>query len=473
MKLKPHDYQEFAINVILDNEKSALFLDMGLGKTIAALTAINELMYNRLEVQKVLVIAPLMVCKDTWPKEIAKWDHTKHLSHSGIYGSGPKQRTKALNVEADIYITNVDNIEWLIEQFGHYSNKKRKWGFKFDKKWPFDMVIIDESSLFKSQSTKRFKIIKKVLPFIERLVLLSGTPAPNGLLDLWPQLFLLDQGERLGRTFGGYRARYFTATKEIFARGRKIPTGYVPYEEDIIYEKIQDICVSMKSTDHLDMPDLVKVFTEVELSKKEMQKYRELEKELIISIDNDDIDNDIVASNKGVLANKLLQMANGSVYTEKRDVIPIHDHKLDALKGIVESANGRPLLVFYSYIPDKEKILKAFPDAELLNDPSVIDRWDKGEIPMLVAHPKSAGHGLNLQKGSNYVVWYGLNWSLELYLQANARVYRQGQDESRVILNHIVAKGTYDMNVVKSLKKKKITQDSLIEATKAYIKERE
>lgn len=472
MKFNPHEYQEYGINKIIETPKTGLFLDMGLGKTITTLTAIDKLMFDYFEINKVLVIAPLRVARHTWPAEIEKWDHTRHLRVSKILGSR-RERENALKVDADIYLINKENVIWLVEEYGNYSNKKRKWGFKFTKPWPFNMVVIDESSAFKSHKSKRFKLLKKTLPFVDRMVELTGTPAPNGLIDLWSQLYLLDEGKRLGKTISEYRARFFKPADYVRNphSGQLIVSKYVAKDEELIYDKIEDICVSMKADDYLEMPETVNNLYEVELDKKAKDSYDQLEKEFILQIENNDIDNDVVAGSASVLANKLLQMANGAVYTEESDIHHIHDHKLDALEDLIEAANGRPVLVFYSYKHDKSRILERFEGVTLLEEDSVIDEWNKGNIPILLAHPASTGHGLNLQDGSNYIVWFGLNWSLELYQQANARLRRQGQKEKRVFINHIIAKDTYDERVVKALEGKEVTQEDLMAAVKARINE--
>jgi SNF2 family DNA or RNA helicase len=472
IKFNPFEYQHLAIKKMLDEKHSALFLDMGLGKTAPTLKVISELAINRFEVNKVLVIAPKKVGLFTWPAEIKKWDNTKNINYVVAIGTR-KEREEALDSDANVYIINRANVPWLIERYGKYSNKKRRWGFKFTEEWPFDMVVVDESSTFKSNKSRGFKMLNKARPFIKRLVLLTGTPAPNGLLDLWSQVYLLDGGERLGKTFTEYREKYFKANGYVRVNtrwgARTVASGYVPREgmEDKIYDAIGDLCISMR--DDENMPKYRFLYHEVEMSSKARAKYNKLLKERIIDVDNGDVDNDIVAGSAAVLSNKLLQLSNGAIYTEKRDVIHIHDEKIDKLKELKESACGKPILVAYSFKHDLRRILAEFDDAEVMsNDSDVVDRWNRGEIPMLVLHPKSAGHGLNLQHGSNFVVWFGLNWSLELYQQLNARLRRKGQSEDRVYIHHIVTKDTYDAKVVKALAGKEVTQQDLYDATMVW-----
>jgi SNF2 family DNA or RNA helicase len=439
-----HEYQNYCTEKIIDNPIFALLLDMGLGKSIITLTAIMELMYDYFEVSKVLIIAPLRVATDTWSKEIEKWDHLKGLRISKILGTEKERRTAAIR-KADIYIINRENVEWLCANY------------KFD----FDMVVIDELSSFKSHRSKRFKALRKVRPRIKRIVGLTGTPAPNGLMDLWSQINLLDMGERLGRFIGGYRERYFTPDK----RSREVVFSYKPRDgsEDAIYKKISDICISMKALDYLDMPDCIYNKVEVNMNQKEENLYKKLESEMLLSFEEGDID----AVNAAALSNKLLQMANGAVYDENRKVKEIHDKKLDALEDLIEGANGKSVLVFYGYKHDKDRIIKRFK-AEEINTSDDITRWNAGKIPIAIVHPASAGHGLNLQSGGSTAIWFGLNWSLELYQQANARLWRQGQKDT-VVIHHIITKGTVDEDVVKALDRKGIGQADLIEAVKVRV----
>lgn len=447
MKLKRndmHEYQNYCVQKIIENDVFALLLDMGLGKSVITLTAIVELMHNYFEVSKVLIIAPLRVARDTWSNECEKWEHLKNLKISKIIGS-EIERKVALNKKADIYIINRENVEWLCEKY------------KFD----FDMVVIDELSSFKCHKSKRFKALRKVRPKIKRIVGLTGTPAPNSLMDLWSQINLLDMGERLGRFIGGYRDRYFTPDK----RNAQIVFSYKLRDkaEDAIYDKISDICISMKACDYLNMPKCIFNKMEVYMNEKEAMLYKKLENDMILPFKDGDID----AVNAAALSNKLLQLANGAVYDENSKVKVIHDKKLDALEDLIESANGRSILVFYGYKHDKDRIIKRF-NAEEINTSQDITKWNNEEMKIAIAHPASAAHGLNLQSGGSIVIWFGLTWSLELYEQANARLYRQGQKET-VVIHHIICKGTIDEQVVKVLEKKQIGQNQLINAVKARI----
>jgi len=451
MKFIPHDYQKIAIEKIIDGPAVGLFLEMGLGKTVSALTAIQELIYDYFDVSKVLVIAPLRVTQSTWSGEIEKWDHLQGLRLSKVLGS-EKQRIEALHQPADIYIINRENTEWLVDYYG--------------RKWPFDMVVIDELSSFKNPRSKRFRALRKVRPLIKRIVGLTGTPAPNGLIDLWSQIYLLDQGERLGKTLTGYRNRYFDPGR----RNQNIVFEWIPkpFAEERIYEKISDICVSMKAEDWLQLPGRIDNAIEVELPEKAKSQYKQLEKDLILPL----LGSDVTAANAAVLTNKLLQMANGAIYDEFGEAKEIHDAKLEALEEVVEAANGKPVLVVYSYRHDLDRIknqLKKYKPRTLDSDQDVQD-WNAGKTQVLLLHPASGGHGLNLQTGGNIIVWFGLTWGLEYYQQANARLYRQGQIE-RVIVHHIVAKGTMDEEVLKALTGKAATQNDLMEAVKAKIEQ--
>lgn len=444
MKYVPHEYQNFASEFIIKNPACALLLDMGLGKTVITLTSIWLLLFEYFEVSKVLIIAPLRVAQDTWTRECEKWDHLKGVKISKILGS-EAERKKALKVKADIYVINRENIEWLCNNY------------YFD----FDMVVLDELSSFKSPASKRFKALRKVRPKIKRIVGLTGTPAPNSLMDLWSEINLLDMGQRLGRFIGGYRNEYFLPDK----RNQQVIFSYKLKEgaEERIYNKISDICVSMKACDYLNMPDKIQNVIEVGMSDKEKNLYSKLEKEMLIPFEDGDID----AINAAALSNKLLQMANGAVYDEKKAVKEIHNRKLEALEDLIEGANGKPVLIFYSYKHDKERIAKRFKVQEILTSDD-IEKWNEGDIPIAIAHPASAGHGLNLQSGGSTIIWFGLTWSLELYQQANGRLWRQGQKDT-VVIHHIVTKETIDEQVMKSLKEKRAGQDSLINAVKAKI----
>ncbi|MBN1070481.1 ATP-dependent helicase [Clostridium botulinum] len=448
MNFKPWNYQQYAINHILDHQASGLFLDMGMGKTVSSLTAIDNLLFLG-DTDKVLVIAPKRVAEDTWSTEVDKWDHLKELRISIILGT-PKQRSEAVKKDADIYVTSRDNVKWLVDNYF--------------KTWKWDTCIIDELSSFKSSKSQRFRALKKVRPYFKRIIGLTGTPAPNSLIDLWPQVYLLDGGERLGKTITGYRERYFTPGD----RNQFVVFNYNLKDgaEDAIHNKISDICVSMKAKDYLDLPERIDNKIYIDLPKKVKDQYRELEKELIIQLE----DEDISASNSAVLTGKLLQMCNGAIYSEDKEVVEVHDEKLNALMDIIEAANGKPVLVFYSFKHDLMRIQEFLKKNKLKGQELVgseyVKKWNNGEIPILLLHPASAGHGLNLQYGGNIVVWFGLTWSLELYQQANARLHRQGQKET-VIIHHIISRNTVDEDVIKALTNKEVNQNVLLEAVKA------
>jgi SNF2 family DNA or RNA helicase len=441
MKYNPHDYQRYATQFIIEHPCVGLLLDMGCGKSVITLTALWELAFDYFEISKVLVIAPKRVAEDTWRKEIEKWEHLKDITYSVVLGS-KAEREKALNKKALIYIINRENVPWLIE----------------NHKWDFDTVVIDELSSFKSPKAQRFKALKKVRPCLKRIIGLTGTPAPNSLMDLWSEVYLLDMGERLGRYIGGFRERFFTPDK----RNRDVIYSYKPREgaENKIYELISDICVSMKALDHIKMPELIMNNVEVEMNSKQMAVYEKFKSDMVLSIGGKELD----AVNAAALSNKLLQMANGAVYDDEKSVVEIHDKKLDALEDLIESANGKPVLVAYWYKHDKERILNRIP-AEEINTSADIDVWNKGEMPVALIHPASAGHGLNLQQGGSTIIWFGLTWSLELYQQLNARLYRQGQ-QNTVVIHHLITKGTIDENVVKALEQKNTGQNALIDAVK-------
>lgn len=445
MIYNPHDYQKYATDFIITHPVAALLLDMGLGKTSITLTAINDLLFNSFEVHKVLVVAPLRVARDTWSAEIEKWEHLRELRYSVVVGT-EQERLKALSTPADIYIINRENIQWLVEESG----------LPFD----FDMAVIDELSSFKNHQSKRFKAFMKIRPKLKRIVGLTGTPASNGLMDLFAEFKLLDMGERLGRFIGQYRNTYFQPDK----RNGMVVYSYkpLPDAEQRIYDKISDITISMKATDHLTMPELVSTEYTVQLSEKEKEKYNRLKIDLVLSTD----DNEVTAANAASLSNKLSQMANGAVYSDDESVIEIHDRKLDALEDIIESMNGRPLLVAYWFKHDLERIRKRFEVREIKSSLDISD-WNSGKIPVALIHPASAGHGLNLQSGGSTLVWFGLTWSLELYQQTNARLWRQGQTADTVVIQHIIAKGTIDEQIMKALKTKDTTQAALIAAVKA------
>lgn len=445
MKYNPHDYQRYAAEFIITHPISALLLDMGLGKTSITLTAINNLLFDSFEIHKVLVVAPLRVARDTWSAEIEKWEHLENLRYSAVIGTA-QERISALSTPADIYIINRENIQWLVEESG----------LPFD----FDMAVIDELSSFKNHQSKRFRAFMKVRPKLKRIVGLTGTPAGNGLMDLFAEFKLLDMGERLGWFIGQYRNAYFQPDK----RNGMVIYSYkpLPNAEQQIYDKISDITISMKAADHLKMPELISSECMVQLSEKEKEKYDRLKKDLILSTE----DNEVTAANAASLSNKLSQMANGAVYSDDESVIQIHDRKLDALEDIIESMNGRPLLVAYWFKHDLERIRKRFEIREIKSSADISD-WNSGKIPVALIHPASAGHGLNLQNGGSTLVWFGLTWSLELYQQTNARLWRQGQTADTVVIQHIISKGTIDEQIMKALKSKDTTQAALIAAVKA------
>ena len=452
MIYNPHNYQSYAINFINKKEIAALLLDMGLGKTSITLTSINDLMFDYFVVSKVLVIAPLRVAISTWPEEIKKWDHLKDLEISVVVGD-LKTRKAALAKRADIYIINRENLQWLIESSGYY----------FD----FDMVIIDELSSFKSWKSKRFQSLMKVRPRIKRIVGLTGTPASNGLMDLFAEYKVLDMGKRLGKFIGGYRNEYFVPDK----RNGEIIYSYKPRvgADKLIYKKVSDITISRKAEDHLHMPDLVSTEYKVYLDDKEMKIYNELENELAIDFKS----GEVTAGSAGVLCGKLSQMANGAIYLDDGSVNEFHQKKLDALEDIIEAANGKPLLVAYWYKHDldriKERLDSIKVDFKEIDTDKTIKEWNEGKIPVGLIHPASAGHGLNLQAGGSTLVWFGLTWSLELYQQTVARLYRQGQKDKTVVVIHIITDGTIDENVMRALKNKDMTQRALIDAVKARI----
>lgn len=443
---KPHSYQEFAIKKILELPALALFLDMGLGKTVCSLVAVTQLLWDYFSVSKVLIIAPKKVAESTWDSETEKWDATQQLKISKILGTASERR-KALAADADIYIINRDNVVWLMEQL-HWRPKM------------FDMLILDESSSFKNPQAKRFKALRKVRPYFGKVVELTGTPGDK-LMDLWAQIYLLDGGKRLGRTITEYRNRWFEADKS---------NGYVVYSykpkpgaEQEIYAAISDIAFSMSAADWLELPERIDNVINIELGPGARSRYNELERQMVLELP----EGEITASTAAVLSNKLLQMANGAVYDENKGVIDIHDEKLEALKEIAEV--GRPILVFYAYKHDRDRLLKWFSYAQELKKPEDVDNWNAGKTKMLITHPASAGYGLNLQAGGSTIVWFGLTWSLEQYKQANARLYRQGQQQA-VIIHHLVTKGTVDEQVMLALQGKNAGQAELLAAVKARIK---
>lgn len=445
MKYCPHDYQAFATNFILDHPVCGLILDMGLGKSVITLTALWDLLLDRFDIGKVLIVAPKRVAEDTWPKELAKWDHLDGLSYSLVMGT-EDQRRAALQKQAKLYIINRENVAWLVAKCP----------------WQFDTLVLDELSSFKNSKAQRFRALKRVRPKVKRVIGLTGTPRPNSLLDLWPQMYLLDMGQRLGRFVGGYRERFFVPDK----RNREIIYSYKPREgaEEKIYELISDICISMKAVDHLNMPPIISNTIEVRMSPKEQGLYDEFQRNMVLQLEGEELD----ALNAAALSSKLTQMANGAVYGEDKRVFEIHNRKLDALEDLIEAANGQPLLVAYWFKHDLERIQKRFPSIRMIDKPQDIDGWNAGKIPVALIHPASAGHGLNLQEGGSTVVWFGLTWSLELYQQLNARLWRQGQKHT-VVIQHIVTTGTQDEDIMAALSQKDLEQNFMYKAIKARI----
>ena len=452
MRYSPHDYQKYAIRYIEEHPIAAVLLDMGLGKTSITLTALSDLLFDSFEVHKVLVIAPLRVAKVTWGAEIGKWEHLKLLRYAVAVGT-EEERLTALKSKADIYIINRENVQWLIE----------KSGVSFD----FDMVVVDELSSFKNWQSKRFKAFMKVRPKVKRIVGLTGTPSGNGLMDLFAEFKLLDMGERLGRFITQYRTAFFMPDK----RNGKIIYSYKPLSgaEDAIYDRIADITISMRAADHLKMPELISTQYEVELSEKECEKYEELKKDLVLQLP----EHEVTAANAASLTGKLSQMANGAVYADDESISEIHEKKLEALEDIIESANGKPVLVAYWFKHDVDRICRRLDTLKVeyarISSPGSIEIWNKGEFAVGLIHPASAGHGLNLQSGGSHLVWFGLTWSLELYQQTNARLWRQGQTSETVVIQHIITKGTVDEQIIKALKSKDTSQSALIDAVKANL----
>lgn len=443
MNFKPHNYQKYAVEYIKSHPVAAILLDMGLGKTVISLTAMADLLFDSFEVHKILVIGPLRVARDSWPMEVAKWEHLKHLTYAVAIGT-PAERRAALERNADITIINRENVDWLVES-GYFD---------------FDMVVIDELSSFKNHTVKRFKALMKVRPKVNRIVGLTGTPSSNGLMDLWSEFRLLDMGERLGKFITRYREAFFMPDK----RNSQMVFSYKPRPdaEEEIYRRISDITISMKCTDHLNMPELISSQCEVVLSDDERKQYEKLKSELVLTLSA----GEITVSNAASLTNKLSQLSNGAIYDDDRNIVEFHQRKLDALEDIIESANGNPILVAYWFKHDLERIRKRFKVREIKSSQDIID-WNAGKIPVAMIHPASAGHGLNLQSGGSTLVWFGLTWSLELYQQTNARLWRQGQTSGTVVIQHIITKGTIDERILTALNKKELTQNALIDAVKA------
>jgi len=444
MKYKAHDYQQYATEFVLEHPYCGLILDMGLGKSVITLTALWDLILDSFDCGRVLVVAPKRVAEDTWPKELAKWDHLKGLTYSLVMGS-EKERRLALSKRAFLYIINRENVSWLVENY----------------RWDFDTLVIDELSSFKSAKAQRFRALKKVRPLIKRVIGLTGTPSPNTLIDLWPQIYLLDMGQRLGRFVTHYRERFFVPDK----RNREMVYSYKPREgaEQKIYDLIGDICISMKAADHLQMPELISNRVEVKLNQHERRLYDTLRKDMVLQLKDGEID----AVNAAALSGKLLQMAGGAVYDSEGRTLRIHDRKLDVLEDLIEAANGKPLLVAYWYKHERDRIQQRFQVREILTTKD-IDDWNAGRIPVALMHPASVGHGINLQQGGSTLVWFGLTWSLELYQQTNARLWRQGQ-KNAVVIQHLVTTGTHDEDVMRALERKDMGQAALIEAVKARI----
>ncbi len=444
MQYNPHDYQKYAIDFIETHPQAAVLLGCGLGKTSITLTALNDLMFDLFEVHKPLIIAPIRVCRNSWAAEIAKWDHLRGLTYSLILGSR-EQRLAALRQSADLYIINRENVQWLIEESG----------MPFD----FDMIVIDELSSFKNHQSKRFKALRKVRPFVKRIVGLTGTPCSNGLMDLWAQFRLLDKGERLGRRIGQYREAYF----------RPDWNGYtytlLPGADKKIYEKIADISLSMETTDYLQMPELISVSYPVILQGEELEMYQEMESQMVIPYLNDEI----TAANAAVLCGKLVQLSSGCIYSDSGKPFIVHSRKLDALEDLIEAANGKPVLIAYWYQHERERILSRFEARDLRSDQDIAD-WNAGRIPVALIQPSSAGHGLNLQSGGSTLIWFTMPWSLELYQQTNARLWRQGQQAESVVILHLTTVGTIDEEIMKALESKDKTQAAMMNAVKARLR---
>ncbi len=445
MQYSPHDYQKYAIDFIETHPQAAVLLGCGLGKTSITLTALNELMFDRFEVHKPLIIAPIRVCRNSWAAEIAKWDHLNGMTYSLILGT-KEQRLAALRQKADLYIINRENVQWLVESSG----------MPFD----FDMVVIDEMSSFKNHQSKRFKALRNVRPFVKRIIGLTGTPCSNGLMDLWAQFRLLDKGQRLGKRIGQYRDAYFKPDWNGFTY------SLLPGADKAIYDKIADISISMKTTDYLQMPELISVSVPVYLDAWEMERYSKMEKDMVLPY----MGEDITAANAAVLCGKLVQLASGCIYTDDSEAMLVHDRKLDALEDLIEAQNGRPALVAFWYQHERQRIMERFEGArELKTDQDIAD-WNAGRIPIALIQPSSAGHGLNLQEGGSTIIWFTMPWSLELYQQTNARLWRQGQRAESVVIQHLTAAGTIDEDIMLALTSKDLVQSKMMEAVKARLK---
>lgn len=452
MQFNPHDYQKYTIEYIMSHPVAAVILGLGMGKTVCSLTAIEELMYDRFEISKVLIVAPLRVAKITWSDEIEKWDHLKHLSYAIAVGT-EKERLAALQSEADIYIINRENLQWLIE----------KSGTPFD----YDMVVLDELSSFKNWQSKRFKAFMKVRPKVSRVIGLTGSPSSNGMMDLFAEYRCLDMGERLGRFITQYRGSYFTPDR----MNGQVVYSYklLPGSEQQIYDKISDITVSLKAMDHLKMPELISVSYPVYMDEEEQKKYDQLKADLILPFKDQD---NITAANAAALSGKLCQMANGAVYSDEREVAHIHDRKIEVLEDIIEAADG-PILLCYWYKHDLERICKKLDELKVeyarISSDGSIRMWNEGKFKVGLIHPASAGHGLNLQAGGHVMVFFSMPWSLELYDQVRGRIFRQGQKSDTVVIQHIVTAGTIDERILKVLSAKERDQEALIDAVKAEL----
>lgn len=452
MQFKPHDYQQYAIRYIETHPIAAILLDMGLGKTVITLTAIQHLLYDSFEIHKVLVIAPLRVAKYSWSEELKKWEHLRNLRYRIVVGNR-EERMAALQQQADIYIMNRENVQWLVETSGYF----------FD----FDMLVVDELSSFKSYQAKRFRALMKVRPKVKQIVGLTGTPSSNGLMDLFAEFRLLDMGQRLGRYITRYREQYFQPDK----RNAQMVFSYkpLPGAEEAIYQKLSDITISMRAIDHLQMPELLSNTYLVTLSEAEEKQYKELKKEMVLEMEGEEI----TVANAAALSNKLLQLANGAIYTDEKETRRLHERKLDALEDLLEAANGQPMLVAYWFKHDLERISERLTKLKVeygaLDQEKNIQQWNEGKLSVGLIHPASAGHGLNLQTGGSILVWFGLTWSLELYQQTNARLWRQGQRAKTVVLQHIVTKGTIDERVLKALENKNAVQQGMLAAVKAEV----
>lgn len=449
MKYNPHKYQSAAIEHIKRNPYCGLFLDMGLGKTVITLTALQDLMMD-FEVSKILVIAPKKVAESTWASECEKWDHLSWMRVSVALGT-EKQRSAALRENAEIYVTSRDNVAWIV---GKYAGQE----------WPFDVVVIDELSSFKNHQSQRFKALRHVRPYITRVIGLTGTPAPNSMIDLWAQVFLLDMGKRLGMSIGRYRSEYFTP-----GRGN----GMIVYDYKIregaaekISRQIGDICISMKAEDYLQLPDRIDKVEKVRLPQSLMDDYEEFEKDQVLAIQEDEIQ----AASAAALSIKLRQFANGAIYNDDRDPVTVHEEKLDALEETIEAANGQPVLVFYQFKHDASRIMNRLRKYKpvMYEGDETLRAWNDGKISILLAHPASTAYGLNMQAGGHIVIWYGVDWNLELYQQANARLHRQGQSHPVTVI-HLITKGTIEEKVLAALNGKKRSQDALLDAVKAIV----